>query len=523
MEPEFNWLSLPDHNLENILLFLDVESLLRATETCKKLQLICAKSSKLCRKIRLKVIIDENVTSELREIQAMIQMSERRYFNLHLASHSPHEWIEIDEFFINQGNLTKLEKIFGATVKNLKISTLTFRRATLAYLLAGFPGLQTLSLVDVRDASDEMFDIGEFDIEKFSKRDKAVLRNSNFPEVEELEMVRSVFFYFYLFENSLNLRKLVIDDMNKNIIDPNHFEPVLAKMKNLKDLKLQKFRSSHFLSTDHLANPSFQLDSLSMTAVYWDAKESGTAFFKSQRSLKRFHLALKNRWGSNWEEEFWFNDILKHVFVFNRDLHTVSISTAEKWGYNIQFTDFLDEVVCPKVETLTYAKGPEDDSSALMEAFVKMFPNLKQFVYKVDNDLPHQDLSLISRWTKLETLNVSEVRKDDLQEIQVTSPNFYKIEIRYYATFSCHPTVRHLLFSYDSGFDDRYFEILAESFPNLEILTFRWSSFDPKQIDMLCLKFKKLRLIQVDETIEANDEFRAAATKHGIEIKFDCV
>ena len=359
-------------------------------------------------------------------------MSERRYFNLHLASHPLDAWIEFDEFFINQGILTKLVEIFEATISNLKISTLTFCRETMAKLLAGFTGLKSLSFADVDDESDE-----NFVIEPFSESEKALLRNSNLPEVEELEMLRSDFFYFYFFENSLNLRKLVIDDRNENIIHPEHFEPVLAKMKNLKDLKLQNFRTGDFLSTDHLANPSFQLDSLSLTAVYWYLKESGTAFFKSQRSLKSFHLALENHECSRSEEEFWFNDILKHVFTFNHDLHTVSISTAENRGYNIQFTDFLDGIVCPKVETLTYAKGPEDESSALMEAFVKMFPNLKHFVFKSSSCEPYQDLSLISRWTKLESLNVFEVYGVDLQEIRVTSPNFYKLEIRYIEPISC--------------------------------------------------------------------------------------
>ena len=509
MEPELNWLSLPDHNLENILLFLDFKSLLSATETCKKLQEICANSSKLCRKIRLKVIIDENMTSQLR----VIQMSERKYFNLHLTTSKR---IIVEDVLVKRGNLTKLVHIFGATVRHLKITSLKFRRETMAKLLTGLAFLKSLSFADVINES-EGFD------EDFSESEKALLSNSYSPEVEELEMLRSDFFYFYFLQNSLNLRKLVIDDMDMGIIDPELIEPVLAKMKNLKDFKLQNFSSSHFFSTDQLANPSFQLDSLSMTAVYWDAKDSGTSFFKSQRSLKTFHLALEHHEWSNWEE-FWFNDILKHVFTFNHDLHTVSISTAENRGYNIQFTDFLDGIICPKVETLTYAKGREDDSSALMEAFVKMFPNLKHFVYKNDNCTPYQDLSLISRWTKLETLNVSDVYGVDLQEIRVTSPNFYKLEKTYYAAFSCHPTVRHLsLSSLHQGLSNFYCKILAENFPNLEILAFRWSYVFPKAIDMLCLEFKKLRLIQVDETIEANDEFRAAATKHGIEIKFDCV
>ena len=66
---EFDWLTLPYHNLEGIFLYLDVKSLLRVTETCKKWAEIVAQSSKLCRKIRLKVVIDEYMTSQLSAVK----------------------------------------------------------------------------------------------------------------------------------------------------------------------------------------------------------------------------------------------------------------------------------------------------------------------------------------------------------------------------------------------------------------------------------------------------------------------
>ena len=67
---EFDWLTLPDHNLEGIFLYLDVKSLLRV------------KSSELCRKIRLKVVIDENVTSQL----SAVKNSQRKYCNMLLSN-----------------------------------------------------------------------------------------------------------------------------------------------------------------------------------------------------------------------------------------------------------------------------------------------------------------------------------------------------------------------------------------------------------------------------------------------------
>ena len=78
---EFHWPTLPDHNFDGIFLYLDVKSLLRVTKTFQKLEKIVAKSSKLCRKILLKVLIDENVTSQL----SAAKNSQRNYCNILLT------------------------------------------------------------------------------------------------------------------------------------------------------------------------------------------------------------------------------------------------------------------------------------------------------------------------------------------------------------------------------------------------------------------------------------------------------
>ena len=175
MEPEFNWLSLPDHNLENILLFLDFKSLLRATETCKKLQLICAKSSKLCRKIRLKVIIDENLTSEL----SAVKNSQRKYCNLLLTPFWKDEWRSQSERPIDDEILQSIKDIFGDTVQNESLK-----------------GLKSISLkqvlpVNKDDNSDAMVD------DEFDPRDQHELfKKYKLPTIETLEMFESHFFYF---------------------------------------------------------------------------------------------------------------------------------------------------------------------------------------------------------------------------------------------------------------------------------------------------------------------------------------
>ena len=155
--------------------------------------------------------------------------------------------------------------------------------------------------------------------------------------------------------------------------------------------------------------------------------------------------------GRNGAEHEWYNDILKHVLTSNHDLTSLEISTNERAGYNIRSTAFLEGILCPNVKYLAYEKGREDTTSILMEAFVKMFPNLKALKLKASSVEPIQDFTLISQWTKLEALDVM-TNDERLSEIQVNSPNFRKLVIGplrshvfSYVNFLCrHSKIRHL-------------------------------------------------------------------------------
>ena len=323
MEPEFNWLSLPDHNLEIILLFLDFNTLLKATETCKKLQLICAKSSKLCRKIRLKVIIDENLTSEL----SAVKNSQRKYCNLLLTPFWKDEWRSQSERPIDDEILQSIKDIFGDTVQNESLK-----------------GLKSISLkqvlpVNKDDNSDAMVD------DEFDPRDQHELfKKYKLPTIETLEMFESHFFLFSFFKRCTRMRKLVLNSNCRVHIAC--LENALAKFKNLKELKLRKFKYDHFYASDLLGHPPFQLESISMNEVCWDRRDVGVSFFLTQRNLKSFDFALKYQYWNrerNGAEHERYNDIVKHVFTSNHDLTSVEISTNEREGYNIRITAFLEK------------------------------------------------------------------------------------------------------------------------------------------------------------------------------------
>ena len=89
----------------------------------QKLEEIVAQSSKLCRKIRLKVVIDENVTSQL----IAVKNSERKYCNLLLTPFWKDEWRSQSERPIDDEILQSIKDIFANTVRNVKLIRLGIR------------------------------------------------------------------------------------------------------------------------------------------------------------------------------------------------------------------------------------------------------------------------------------------------------------------------------------------------------------------------------------------------------------
>lgn len=409
---------IPESSWIEIFLYLDVQSLLRITETCELFAKTFVGSSKLRDKVRIKVDINDDVPSQLQ----ILMKSQRTYRNLFLGC---------DETIFNRTNpqlesynLHTIRDLFGENVTSLKLKNIYTKTDTLIELLKSFVNLRscTFEKIFLSDHSNFYYNL-------MDERDKEVLKTNSFPftKLEELVLVKSDFFCFYFFQNAHCLKKMIVNDLGFNIIDSTHFENFLMKQINLKVLCLRKFRDNYIFTTNLLASAPFQLETLSINSVYWKDKDNGTAFFNNQRKIKTFEVALKNRWNVRYDEVSWFSDILKQIFTNNKDLEKVAISTMEKHGYDIKSCDFLDDIVCPKVNQLTYCKGGIDKTSTLMKLFIKLFPNVQHFAFNTEANNRAHDLSFLSSWKQLESLAIKEDMQS-LKDICVPTLNYFEFE-----------------------------------------------------------------------------------------------
>lgn len=417
-------LNIPECIWIEIFNYLDIQSLLRITETCQLFATIFVSSSKLLDKVRIKVNINDDVPSQLQ----ILMNSQRTYRNL---------FIGCDETLFNRTNpqlegynLHTIREIFGKTVTSVKLKNIFTKIHSLIDLLKSFVNLRSCTFEKIFMSNHSNFYYNLMD-----ERDQEILKNNSFPftKLEELVLVKSDFFCFYFFQNVHCLKKLIVNDLGFDIIDPTHFENFLMKQIDLKELRLRKFRDNYIFTTSLLASAPFQLETLSMNSVYWKDKDNGTAFFKNQRKIKTFEVALKNRWNVRYDEVSWFNDILKHVFTNNKDLKRVTISTMEKHGYDIRTGDFLDGIVCPKVNQLTYCKGGIDKTTTMMALFVKLFPNVNDFTFNTEANSCTPDLSFLSFWKRLESLAI----KEDMNCLKdVYAPNLINFEFDSFGRYS---------------------------------------------------------------------------------------
>lgn len=386
----FDCRNIPESIWIEVFIYLDVQSLLRTTETCRLFASIFVSSSKLRDKVRIKVNINDDVPAQLQ----ILMNSQRTYRNMFLGC---------DETIFNRTNNTQLDgcnlhtirDMFGENVVSLKLKNIYTKTDSLIELLKSFLNLRSCNFEKIY-----LSDHSNFYYHLMDDRDREILETNSFPftKLEELVLVRSDFFCFYFFPHVHQLKKLIVNDLGFDIIDTAHFEQFLMQQTGLKELRLRKFRENYIFKTSLLAQAPFQLEILSMNSVYWKNKDNGTAFFKNQRKIKTFELALKNRWNDQLDELMWFNDIFKYIFTNNKDLETVAISTMEKHGYDIKSCDFLDGIVCSKVNQLSYYKGSYDKTTALMECFVKLFPNVTHFTFDTEEIDGIPDALYSSAW-----------------------------------------------------------------------------------------------------------------------------
>jgi hypothetical protein len=172
----------------------------------------------------------------------------------------------------------------------------------------------------------------------------------------------------------------------------------------------------------------------------------------------------------------------------------------------------LEGIVCPTVERLEYRKGREDQTSALMEAFTKMFPNLKHLTYVCEGDI--SDFHLISSWKRLNSLALEE-EYHRLSDIQITSSTFtdflFKLgtfnpeKFNSYLSnfFRRHQKIRHFCIDVQQLFFLPppnvlgISKVIVDSLPDLEIITAKNFDSLPDSVELFRAKLKNLRKINI--------------------------
>ena len=175
--------------------------------------------------------------------------------------------------------------------------------------------------------------------------------------------------------------------------------------KHLKVLRLSYLHNDSLFQTDKLTtNIKFSLDELSLIEVNWTNNENAMKFFKTQTNLKKVTLNLKKWYRNELDKKMWYDELLIHLFSNNVQLNTVDLSFFKTYGCNITDLNFLNGIVNPKVENLKLFFDSSPNGTELVTVCSKLFPNVKNFNYKVANDIDHS-LNQIRNWKSLESLH----------------------------------------------------------------------------------------------------------------------
>ena len=326
---------------------------------------------------------------ELKLLKECLQKSERKYDSIIISNLKDHN--EIIKCIFNV--TLDILKQFAGTVSQLTFLNTSLQDNNFFEVIRIIKNLKTLKFEG--RGCDEI----KSKVISGNERPDIV---SAIEEISIKEVFGFLFAKLYMFDNIITLD---VNDWWST--DFETFENFLFLQKSLKVLHLRKLRDGLMFETDKLSNNiKFSLDVLSLNAVYWKDNKNAMKFFKTQTNLKNVSLHLKNCWWTEYDEKNWYNELCVHLFGNNPYLKTVYLSTHEKYGYNIKDFSFFEGIVNPSVEILTLNLDPAQNATECITAFTKLFPNVKQFTYTVNNEDEH-GLDLIQNWKSLESINFS--------------------------------------------------------------------------------------------------------------------
>lgn len=537
MDPFNRWLSLPEHIWIQIMENLDVKSLLATTETCETLAKVFADSTDLMARIKFKLLA-HNKNEMTSQLQVMTK-SNRNYQSLRIGL-TYEEQLKLENLPGDVPDLEIIESIFGHTVTSLEMIHLSWHQSEFIEFLTLFKNLTSLSLYCV--LAKNLYRC-RYLYKTPELQEEIEVHSNNFINLTELSISQTSNFTFYLFKNSLKLRKLVVDGPGYETIDMVMFEDYLQKLSDLKELQLSNFQYSSlfFNNTEFCQSPPFQLESLTIDSIYWKNMDNAVAFLTSQRQLKSLKLHLVTKDFDLEMRVMMFTYVLQHIFKFNNQLENLIISTKERYSFSLWYSEPFQNILCPKVKSLKYVKGILDETLATMEAFVEMFPNVENLTYVSNSKSCGRDLELISSWKLLKSLTIF-VSVENLDNVQVSSERLEKLHLElsiacdiemtaairdsFKSFLTRHPTIINLsikswLFldeKVNNEFTKQLCQLITSSLPNLEQFTISRFDIDSETLEIVYDSLRNLRVVKLTTQPNSYDRIKQTCDNHQVKL-----
>ena len=484
-----DWLCFPDEVWEEILDYLDVQSLLGTTETCCKFNNLISESPRIMKKLTLKIDEDQkdrNHSDEEEDDESLAIRNNATLSNSKtvisavLKSQRLYKNIVISHPFRDETTRKQIIKILVLFSKSVQKLTFlvddSFSRKEIIEILKPCDNLKECS-----------FDFIYFEV------DDDVLESPELPSMKKLYNIIEEPKLYTMLSCCNKLKKLYVSESHSNTENAGNgqmLEEFLVKQQHLVDLTIIKEEIFTMFSTNILSQCKFNLQRLELNGkICFVNPENALKFFQTQTQLKEVKIHLDGDWNGNHATK----DILKHIFM-NKDLQKLSVTST---SYNIRSLDFLFYVMNPKVENL-------ECESLFITAFAKIFPYVKNLNFS-GKDAEDDKVQLINDFKYLEVLHLDINHTKSLKNIQITSQTFntfiymimhHKFNVDFEIFLKRHPSIRHL----DLPLVLKYDEIIkiTEFCPNLETFTLcHFMNEMTLSIQHLCLNLKKLNKIVI--------------------------
>lgn len=380
-------MKLPAEAWGHILDFVDGRSLIRASETCKKLNDIVDLHPKLINKLWLELRGDE--------VFEVIRITRRKYKSCVLRNKHA-------EWFKEEKTVEALTKL-GMTVTAFALDNTQFEsRKALVDTLRLFPHLRRLHLkrVTVKD-------------EKGASH-QCLNEMIHLPNLRDLYMVEFYPWICDLFGSSVNIKKLegylikYFDD------DPTSFENLMYRQRNLQKLRLGIFRRGRLFKDNRSNEAKFQLEKLLLDGAIFASSQHLLSFMKTQRKVKKLLITLGKDYSKQLDQLLFYNELMHFALTELPNMRTLSVYQNE---FRFASHDFITNL--PPNTTIEHLKIT-GEAVDIFKSLASILPNIKRLKYETFltcSSVPPS--SVINTLQKLESLTVNSFFIKSLSEIHI--------------------------------------------------------------------------------------------------------